>query len=346
MNKKRGLIIALIMATLILVFGGVQNNAYAASDTMTLKDNAGKKVTVPKKIKHVADLSGVNTPILLMVGGEKKLVVTTPEMKANKLAVRLFPALKKDVVPFNEDTLNTEELNAQNPDLVISSNKSQIETLNNSSITVVNSKINNYTDLEKAVTLTGKIIGGDAKTQAIAYNDQLESDISEVGNRTRQAGVPKVLHIVDKADLARVDGKNSMADQWIDTAGGKNVVKSKGRNIKLSTREIKKSNPDAIFVGGMSTKDALKALQKDSRYKSLKAVKNKKVYGNPTGIARWDGNSAETDLQLWYVASKIHPEEVKDVNITNKVKNFYMGFYNHKFSTKEVKQMLAGETIK
>lgn len=349
MKNKKSLVIVLL-TVLLLVAGGLSSvtnhQTYAASDTRTVKDNSGKKVTIPKKVKRVADLWHANNPILLMVGGENDLVATTKLIQNNKLLTKLYPKVKKQAVPFNGESVNTEELIAQKPDVVISSDPAQIETIRKAGLPAVNSMFQDFKGLKKTVTLTGKIVGGKANKQAAAYNNQLSDDIYEVGNRTKMAGTPSVLHIVNKTDLTKVDGRKTIVDQWIKTAGGKNAIKSKGNMISVSAEEIIKANPDIIIVGNTTSKAALKALKKDSRFKSLKAVKNKKVYGNPTGIFQWDRYSAEEDLQLWWAASKIHPEEMKDVNLTNKTKNFYMAFFNHKFTTKQVHQILNGEVIK
>jgi iron complex transport system substrate-binding protein len=347
-NKMR---ISIIALALILFVGigitSFSNNSQAAADTKVVKDNSGKKVTIPKKAKRLADLSDANNSIVLMLGGGKDLVATTQFIHDSQLLTKLYPSVKKQAVPFNGDSINIEELIAQKPDVVISSDKAQIETIGNAGLPVVNSTFQNFKGLKKTVTLTGKVLGTKRAEQgAEAYNAQLDDDIYEVGNRTRGAGTPSVLHVVNKSDLTKVDGSKTIVDQWIKTAGGKNVIKSKGEMIKVSAKTIRKANPDIIIIGNTTSKAALKAFQKDSRFKSLKAVKNKKVYGNPTGIYQWDRNSAEEDLQLWWAASIIHPEEVKDVNIPNKVKNFYMAFFDHKFTNKQVHQIMNGEVLK
>lgn len=347
-NKKALLVtlLALVMGVFIVSIQQTQPETVFAASTRTVKDNNGKKVKIPKKVKRVADLWHANNPILLMVGCEDKLVATTKLTHDNKLLTKLYPSVKKSAVPFNSDSVNTEELLAQKPDVVISADKAETETIRKTGVPVVNSMFQNFSGLQKTVTLTGKIVGGKANKQAKAYNSQLEDDLYEVKNRTKGAGVPSVLHIVNKNDLTKVDGRKTIVDQWIKTAGGKNAIKTKGNMIDVSAEEIIKANPDIIIVGNTTSKKALKALKKDSRFKSLKAVKNKKVYGNPTGIFQWDRYSAEEDLQLWWAAKKIHPEEMKDVNLTNKVKNFYQAFYDHKFTTKQVHKILKGEIIK
>lgn len=341
MKKLRTIIIALGM--LLLFVGGTK---VQAASTRTVTDNTGKKVKIPKKVKRVADLWHANNPIFLMLGGEDKLVATTQLIHDNKLLTDLYPSVKKQAVPFNGDSFQIEELIKQKPDVVISSDSSQIETIKKSDIPAVNSMFQDFTGLKKTVTLTGAIIGGKANKKAKTYNNQLDSDIKEVKHRVSKVkNKPSVLHIVNKTDLTKVDGKKTIVDQWINIAGGKNAVKTKGNMIEISAEEIIKSNPDIIIVGGTTSKKALKLLKKDSRFSSLAAVKNKKVYGNPTGIFALDRYSAEEDLQIWWAAKLFHPKQMKDVNLKKKFGNFYVKYFDHKFTDKQLNKILSGEVI-
>ncbi|MQS52792.1 ABC transporter substrate-binding protein [Companilactobacillus mishanensis] len=343
--KKRKLIVSVLLTVMLFfTFSGVHQSL--AASTRTVTDNTGKNVKIPKKVKRIADLWHANNPILLMLGGENKLVATTKLTHDNALLTDLYPKVKKSAVPFNGESVNTEELINQKPDVVISADKGQIETIRKAGIPAVNSMFQDFKGLKKTVTLTGNVLGGKSKTNAKIYNEQLDDDIADVKNRVKYTKEPTVLHIVNKTDLTKVDGRNTIVDEWIKTAGGKNAMKSKGNMIEVSAEEIIKANPDVIIVGNTTDKAALKALKKDSRFKTLKAVKNKKVYGNPTGIFQWDRYSAEEDLQIWWAATKLHPSEMRDININSKVKAFYQGFFNKKFSNKQVKLILNGEVIK
>lgn len=342
--KKLNTIIVLTISILFLFVGG---SKVQAASTRTVVDNTGKKVKIPKKVKRVADLWHANNPIFLMLGGEDKLVATTKLIHDNALLTDLYPSVKKQAVPFNGESFQMEELIKQKPDVVISSDSTQIETIKKADIPAVNSMFQDFSGLKKTVALTGAIIGGRANKKAKTYNTQLNSDIKEVKRRVSKAkSKPSVLHIVDKTDLTKVDGKKTIVDQWISTAGGKNAIKTKGNMIQISAEEIIKSDPDIIIIGGTTNKKALKLLKKDSRFSSLKAVKNKKVYGNPTGIFALDRYSAEEDLQIWWAAKLFHPKLMKDVNLKKKFSNFYVKYFDHKFTDKQLDKILSGEVIK
>ncbi|WP_125711732.1 ABC transporter substrate-binding protein [Companilactobacillus kedongensis] len=342
--RKIKTIIILTLGIFFILIGG---SKVQAASTRIVVDNTGKKVKIPKKVKRVANLWHANNPIFLMLGGEHQLVATTQLIHDNALLTDLYPSVKKQAVPFNGDSFQLEELIKQKPDVVISSDTSQIETIKKADIPAVNSMFHDFAGLEKTVTLTGAIIGGKANKKAKTYNKQLDSDIKEVKKRVSKAkNKPSVLHIANKTDLTKVDGRKTIVDQWINTAGGKNAIRTKGNMIEISAEEIIKANPDIIIVGGATSKKALKLLKKDSRFSSLKAVKNKKVYGNPTGIFALDRYSAEEDLQIWWAAKIFHPQQMKDVDLKNKFSNFYVKYFDHKFTDKQLDKILSGEVIK
>lgn len=53
----------------------------AAAKTKTVTDMTGTKVKVPTKVTRVADLWHASNQVVLLLGGQKKLVATTPMIK-------------------------------------------------------------------------------------------------------------------------------------------------------------------------------------------------------------------------------------------------------------------------
>lgn len=344
MRRKQNIVV-LLLGLLVFFTSGI---TVQAASTWIVVDNTGVPVKIPKKVNKIADLWHANNPILLMLGGENKLVATTKLTHDNEVLTRLYPKIKKQAVPFNGENFQIEELVKQKPDVVISSDTSQISELKKENIPAVNSMFQDFGGLKKTVTLTANVIGTKtAKIKAKKYNKKLNHDIKQVKKRVKKdKSKPSVLHIVNTSDLSKVDGKDTIVDEWLKIAGGKNAIKTKGNMINVSAEEIIKSNPDVIIIGGTTDKKALKLLKKDDRFKSLKAVKNKKVYGNPTGLFMLDRYSAEEDLQIWWAGKILHPNQMKDIDLNSKFKSFYSEFFNHRFSNEEIKQIINGEVIK
>ena len=116
--------------------------------------------------------------------------------------------------------------------------------------------------------------------------------------------------------------------------------------ITVNAEDIVKANPNVIIVGQTTTANARKLLKADSTLSQLKAVKDNKVYGNPQGTFPWDRYSTEEALQILWAAQKLHPDQFKNLDMVKKTKSFYKTYYNYDLTTKQAKQILAGEMSK
>ncbi|ANK62063.1 ABC transporter substrate-binding protein [Loigolactobacillus backii] len=340
--KKIGLIASLLGA--FMLFSGTTTTASQAAATRQVTDLTGKKVTIPKKINRVADLWHANNQVVLLLGGQHKLVATTDTIKQMPWFVKVYPQISKVTSPFSGDDLQTEELLKVKPDVVLTSDPKQAEAATKAGIPSVNVMYQNFAGLKKSVKTTATVLGGSAPKVANTYVKQLDSNISYVKkHQKKNATKQKVLHIVNPTDLLKVDGTGTIVNEWIKLSGGQNAIKTKGNMIQVTAEQIVKANPDVIIVGSTSSKEALAALRKDSRFADLKAVKAGRVYGNPQGTFPWDRYSAEESLQVLWAAKKLNPSQFKQLNMTKKTQQFYQQYYNYDLSKADANRILAGE---
>ena len=80
----------------------------------------------------------------------------------------------------------------------------------------------------------------------------------------------------------------------------------------------------------------------DPAFSGLKAVQNKKVFGNPKGVFSWDRYGAEAALQILWAAKTIQPELFADVDLKAETKAFYKKFMNYDLSDAEFGYILNG----
>lgn len=327
----------------LLAFGAFSTTTAAASKK-TVTDIAGTKVTMPKKITRVADMWHANNQVVLLLGGQKKLVATTPVIQKLAWYAKVDPAIKKVTSPFSGQDIQTEELLKTKPQVALTSDANQAKTLRDAGVPTANVMFQNFAGLKKSVKITANILGGNAPKVAKTYIKELNSNISYVKKQVKNDQTkPSILHIGNVSDLTNVDGRNTIIDDWMKAAGAKNALTAKGNQITVTAEQIAKSNPDMIIIGGTTSKKALATLKKDSRFKNLKAVKAGKVYGNPTGTFAWDRYSTEAALQVLWVAKLAHPNQFKSLNMVKKTQNFYNKYYNYDLTKTEAKQILAGE---
>lgn len=152
--------------------------------------------------------------------------------------------------------------------------------------------------------LTGAVLGGDHQARAERYASYLDERLASITARTAAIPTerrPSVVHLASVEPL-KVDGRNSIIDQWISTAGGKNAARDDidGNLQATSLEQLLTWDPDVLIVGG--TVAQVEQIRADPRWQRLKAVRADKVYLNPKGVFPWDRYGPEEALQIQWAA--------------------------------------------
>ena len=326
-----------IMTALLMVAGcGTENASQGKqSATRVVKDIDGTEVTIPKDITKVADLWHANNQVVLMLGGADTLVSTTKNVQGLPWFAKVYPRIKEIPAPVKGTDVQMEEIQKVNPQVVLASNKSQIEMARNAGIPAVRV---NFTDYDG--------LGGKAPEIAKQYIAYLDGKIKFAEDKTKaisDADRPSVLHIVGGDNLLKVDGHKTIIDEWIRYAGGKNAITADGPQITVTIEEIVKANPDIIIIGGTQSRKGIEQLMNDPQWASLKAVQNGRVYSNPVGTFNWDRYSAESALQILWAGQMIQPELFSDVNLVKETQEFYKTFLHYDLSIDDAQRIIAGE---
>lgn len=333
-----------VMGLGALILGITLMSAAHASQTHTVTDMSGQQVKIPRKVNRVADLWHANNEVVLLLGGQKKLVATTPMIKKNPWFKTVDPQITKVKAPFAGQEIQIEELLKTKPDVVIAADPAQIKTAQKAKLPVVNAMFQDFAGLRKSVKLTAQVLGRNATQVANQYLKTLDRNINLVKqNLNGVQSRPTVLHIVDPTDLTKVDGTKTIVDEWIKLAGGQNAIQKSGNMISVTSEELVKANPAVIIIGQTSTKQARRLLSQDDRFKNLKAVKDHRVYGNPQGAFPWDRYSGEEALQVLWAAKLLHPKQMQKVNMTQETQNFYQKYYHYQLTNQQAHAILAGD---
>lgn len=321
-----------------------------ASASKTITDSLGRKVTVPGKINKVADSWFAHNEVLSILGAGDKIVATSLSKKAQPWLYVVNPSMNKALVTFGTN-FNAEDLLKNKPDVIFASKTdTYIDKVSSLGIPVVQVSFTNFDSMKKCVTLTSEILGGSSIERAKEFNSYLDSKlkmIKSVTSKIPESKKPKVLHI-QSIDPLQVDGSDTIIDDWINVAGGVNVAKDiKGNMKEISVEQILKWNPDIIIVGTNTDsgdeKNSVNDILNNPALQQVSAVKNKKVYQNPSGAFNWDRYGCEEALQIQWAAKIINPDKFKNLDITSETKNFYKTFLNYKLSNDDVDRILKGE---
>lgn len=124
-----------------------------------------------------------------------------------------------------------------------------------------------------------EVIGGDAPKIAQKFNEYFDGNLKRVLSKTDKIAAsdrPKVLHIADGKNLLKVDGTNTIIDEWIRVAGGQNAVSKAGNMLEINAEEIPNMNPDVIIIGRAKAPEILKNYMKIKSMPAQTLSKTKK----------------------------------------------------------------------
>lgn len=316
----------------------------AQATDLTITDSNHQQVTVPEHIARIADAWPAHNEILAMLGAGNNIVATVHSPQSRPWLYKISPQMKQAKTVFhNGAPASLEELLATKPDVMFTTtmdtNAHKIASIG---IPTVQLEFHDYPSMEYCISLTAKVLGGDAIPRAAAYNAYLDSKIAQISAVTKEmpaAQKPRVLHITASNPLT-VDGNKTIIDQWITVAGGVNAAAGIPGAMKTVTLEqIVTWNPDVIIVGADS-KNFQDVLAANPAWHKISAVKNHRVIYNPDGAFLWDRYGAEEALQIQWAAKVLHPAQFKSINIEAETRYFYQKFLNYPLSDDDIQQIL------
>lgn len=312
--------------------------------TQKVTDMNGTEVEVPVNPTKYADSWFAHNEITIMLTGAEGLVATHCDKKSFPWMYKVCPNMEKATVTFGKD-FNFDELAKLEPQVIFDSKEDLRDKAKELGIPLVNCTFSTYETMQKSIELTGQVYGGKAVDIAKKYNDELSSTVASVKEKTDKisdSDRPSVMH-GNSVYTFVLDGKDTIIDTWINTAGGKNAVaeSTKGNaQQKFSLEQIIDWNPDVIITGKA---DEVDQILSDPAWASISAVKEKKVYVNPKGVFGWDRYGVEELLQIQWVSALLHPDVFTDLDIRTKMKDFYKTYLNYELTENEIDLILAAK---
>ena len=314
----------------------------AAQGTRQVTDAAGRVVTLPLHVNRIADPWHANNAMVLMLGGADKIVATTAQAQRQPWLRRLYPRIDQVPAAFNAaGEPNIETLIGARPDVILMAYdgmlpkwSAAVEAYHVPIVLMPNSSLEG---LETTARITGQVLGEREAKVAEDYVSYLDGNIRRVRSVTGRLPAnerPTVLHTAS-AGVLTVDGRDSVIDDWITIAGGRNAADVVGLGRPVSLEQIAAWDPDVIIIGTAPNQQSRQAILDDPRWREIKAVKTGKVFVNPTGAYLWDRHSAEAALQVLWAAKLLHPELFPDLDIKRETLDFYAKYFHHALTDDE-----------
>ncbi len=280
--------------------------ATAEWQPVTVTDDYGVAVRIEAMPMRIVSLAPANTEILFGLGlGDRVVGVTDycnyPEEATAKPKVGGY------------STVNIERVVTAKPDLVVAAfgnTEEVVEHLRSLGLTVIALNPDSAGGTLRDIRLVGTATGTRAEAERLVAS--MEARIEAVKERTEKAtDTPTVVHAV-WYDPIWVSGRDTFQDEMIELAGGTNAFSDvEGWQIITMERFIT-TDPKVIIVnsgtgmGEGGTDLIYRYFMDESRFKSLNAIKNNRVYIVDSDLIDRGGPRLVDALEE--IAAAIHPD--------------------------------------
>lgn len=268
---------------------------------VTVKDSAGRDVTIPAEPKRVISVLPSNTELTFALG-KGGVLVGRSEFDDYPAEVKNIESIGGILKP------NYEQLVALKPDLILFSGGSEPvrdRLVNDYKLNVFVVDPKNFAALYDGITALGIILN--AQPKAATVITEMQKAVSEVTQKTLKAsGSPRVFYEVWDDPLMTA-GTNTFIDDLIRLAGGTNVGSDVSGWTPYSLEKLQAGDPDMIIAGSTGGVTTMKTRK---GWEGLKAIKDGKVLAAPDqSLISRPGPRLVEGLK-WF-AQTIHPELYK-----------------------------------
>lgn len=323
-----------------------------------ITDMKGRAVTIPVSPSRVAVFSGPLAQIPYIIGVQDTIIATTPAVQKSPVLRMIDSRLSTLPTPRGASgEIDFESLSLLNPDLVIAppldgqmiQKKTSIPV-----VMVVNSPGDSMTQIKEQVRFLGEIFNHTAPAEKYCslldqMNSLLRSRLADISVSERK----KVFCGYDASHMMTY-GNDTFLQERIALAGGINSASSLGVALnsssgipdkvtpaqsEVSLEQVIAWNPDVIIIDTGSPQD----LYNDSRWASIRAVREHQVYIQPYGIFKWSRQNAESALfyPLW-LAKILYPDRLSEISLEEHIFDFFQNFFSYSLSEEQIKAILAG----
>lgn len=307
-------------------------------------DDSGRSVAVPAEPMRIADAWYAHHVLLMTLGAGPRIVATVNHARSQPWMFKVLPSLNK-ATSVEGTAFNVEGLLADRVDLVFTSTGDrQALAYQQVGLPVMRMGYTDLAGLQRSMVATAQALGGtQPMARAEAFNQYLNTQLTRVQAQVAALTVeqrPRVLHIASVNPL-KVDGSQTLIDDWIRIAGGRNAATGLAGNMQVvSAEQLLAWQPDVVVLAA-GAGDLSQAAQAPL-LAQLNAVKTGHVLRNPTGVFPWDRYGTEVALQIQWAAQQLHPERFGDVDMVGETVDFYQRFFDYPLSESDARLILQG----
>jgi iron complex transport system substrate-binding protein len=271
-------------------------------------DDLDRKVALKKPAERLIALYGAYNEILVDMGLERSLIARTSADKTPE-SILAKPSIGTHMRP------NIELIMGLKPDLIIQNAGRKeamvpVRQLMDQGIPAAVFNPNSFSELFSVIERLAILTGSEENGTRLIYT--LKQKLELVRNKI--SGVekrPSVLFEVRYPDLL-LAGQDSIVDEVIKRAGGRNSLVSKKKFLRLNIEEILRLNPDFYIVqrGPMNRDPG--PIEQRPYFNQLDAIKNQRFFVVEEQVFSRPGPRSVTAVED--LSRKLHPEQWESGN--------------------------------
>ncbi len=336
----------------------------AGEDIITIKDHAGREVTLaqePKKVV-ITDIYPLASVLTVYLGSASSIVAMEPvSMNAAKNGIlgQLYPEiLDVDTSIMDGEDISVEAIAALEPDVIFynAGNAKEAEKFENAGLTAVGVSATGW-DYDCIKTYDEWMALLDQIYPQHARKNKLSSRVDEYGDAVYGAVQSRIKNLNSQEKqkvlfLYRYDenmmvtsGSKFFGQWWCDSIGAVNVaqdVPAENKNAAITMEQVYVWNPDVIILTNFTKTQPedlyANAIGSDD-WSGIKAVQDHRVYKMPLGIYRTYTPGADTPMTLEWLAQAVYPDLFKDVNVRRDVAAYYKELYGITLTEEQIEAM-------
>ena len=327
-------LIAVLVLSVLLLYSALSQPAIAAEGKdITVTDFRGKQLNIRNTPKRIVCLIESALTGIYMLGKEGSVVGIPRDIYQTgvfpyyasmdeRIKARNLPA------PGNWDFVNVERVLSLKPDLVImwAHQSESISALEERGIPVFGVFLSRVEDVYREMETLGKLTGSEKRASALVK--YTKEEIGRVGKRLDAASMnrPPVIYYMWAKGILETSCAPSTVDDLISLAGGRNACPPAGKeHAVINLETLLTWNPDMILMWHNEKKDPADILH-DPQLKTLKAVKNRRVYEFPE-VFLSDLWTLKFQYAVKMAAKWAHPQLFNDMDLaaerSHMLKNLY-----------------------
>lgn len=315
---------------------GCSGSTATDGDTITVVDQVGRTVTVPKNIRRIAALHHFGGKVVFALGQQDKLVDQALYHRENLAMAKINPSFAAKPKLISGHNLNNEQMVALKPDIAIayaSFDPADIEQLENAGVKVLAIRGETLEESYAGVRLVARVLGCEKRGEEyVAECERLFRLVKERTDRIPPEKRLKVMFVGPKNIYTAATGQ-MLQNTLLETAGGRNVAESlKGFWAAVSPEQIAAWNPDVIFLGSSLDSYGADSLFGDRQFITVSAVRNRRVYVFPSNIGWWDYPAPHCVLGMVWAAKTLYPDLFRDVDMKKIADGFYTRYLGYSFT--------------